>query len=71
MPDLPVLPDFRFTPSVFRTNDPVEVIQTHEDLAGFRTVRRSQHTRGMELVDDARGPAVTDAEPALQQGRRA
>src|SRR3954471_8501463 len=53
--------------SCARTADALEIVQSDEHVPGLRAIRRSEHTRGMELVDDARRSSIADLQAALQQ----
>src|SRR6188472_2244746 len=49
----------------------VELVEPDQHLARLRPVRRPEDAGVVQLVDDARGTAIADAEPALQQRGRA
>src|SRR5207302_3937362 len=49
----------------------VEIVQSDQHVPWFRTVRRTQNSRQLQLVDDPRRPTVPDAHASLQQRGRA
>src|SRR5712691_1770894 len=49
----------------------IELLESHQDIPWFRTVRRTQDSRQLQLVDDPRRPTVPDAHASLQQRGRA
>src|SRR5687767_6363245 len=53
-----------------RPSNALEVSQTGENVAGFRSIGRSQDARQVQLVDYSRGATITHLEPALEQRRR-
>jgi len=54
-----------------RAADPLELIETDKYVARLRAIGRTQHAREVQLIDDARGTAIADFEPSLQERRRA
>src|SRR5207302_6360934 len=48
----------------------VEFFQSYQHISRFGPIRGAEHPCQLELIDDPGCPAVSDAHPALQQGRR-
>jgi len=53
-----------------RPRDAIEIIQTGEDVARFRSVGRTEDAGSMELVDYPRGATIAHLEASLQQRGR-
>src|SRR6266566_1474967 len=56
--------------AISRAVNVVQILESHEHVAGFGAIRRSQDAGQLELIDDSRRATVPDAHAPLQQRSR-